>query len=691
MSSRPSESSQHVGRIVDPDVRDDGELEAVIEYGVPAPSDVSVIADEKASSEGDQLPVVEPVPPPFTVKPVEPTLEVPSVEPAFTPLPPGVKLMTPAPLEPPRVVTEEMNPSVLSATKRVDAPLDFEGLGDEEPSARRSRDGELDLVGGGLLGRPNGMLPRQSTLSPNLVAFFGAVTGLLTVATIIAIAMRLDRVEPLTLTAPSATASARLVPEAQPPGPTVVVPKVAKRQRIKIPGPYRVKDSASDPLLRVVEGQVGRDPLLKTLEKMGLPLNEAYRVLKAFEKVRPLNKCSKSDRFAFALDRGSRRVKAFEFMPGSEDVFQAREGKDGLLSVERLDLKIQRERVDGAFAVAATGLESSVTDGGFEPALIRAMREAMTGHLSLDELEPGTRVRVIAQEVTALGEFVRYSGVESLEVTFSSERKPLRIYHFDSPKSRGYFDETARSPYEGGWRNPIPGARITSKFNLKRMHPVLHVIKPHTGMDYGAPAGTPIGSCSFGKVTFVGVAGPCGNTVKIEHAGGVETGYCHLSRFAEGLKVGDKVTRLQPIGYVGSTGRSTGPHLHFFVKRNGEFIDPESLHLDALRVLPADERAVFMEHKAQYDAKLDAIALPPTVPAVPAAPPPEDNPSEGDEDEAMGAAMGESAAPAVASAAAPERPSAGTAQPAKASSALYLTDEELMKQQKLSDDGEVAE
>jgi hypothetical protein len=222
------------------------------------------------------------------------------------------------------------------------------------------------------------------------------------------------------------------------------------------------------------------------------------------------------------------------------------------------------------------------------------------------------------------------------------------------------------------------------------MHPVLHVVKPHTGMDYGAAMGTPVGACSFGTVTFVGVAGPCGNTVKIDHAGSVETGYCHLSRFAEGLKVGDKVTRLQPIGYVGSTGRSTGPHLHFFVKRNGEFIDPESLHLDALRVLPADERAVFMEHKAQYDAKLDAIALP-AAPVAPAAQPPE-SPSEGDEDESsMGDPQGESPSAPSPVAAVPAPPAAGPAQPAKGGSALYLTNEELLKQQKPSDDGEVAE
>jgi murein DD-endopeptidase MepM/ murein hydrolase activator NlpD len=726
-----------VGRIVDPDVRDDGGLEPMLELGVPAPdlSDNSAVnlAENSAKvahpesrvepSKGvgfevpsvpeleipnlrsDAVAVPNPLDAPgakegFTVKPASPTLTLPQVEPSFTPLPPGVKIMIPVQdavvaNEPARgesrrgVLEESTYPQPQGGSSSNESRLiDFEGLVEDDPKARHSRDVELDLVGAGLLGRPSGAPlpgPSRPAMSPNLVAFFAAVTGVLTVATIIAVAMRFDQGKwaptPMAPT-PSAVATPEAVPSVE------VAPKEPPklRQRNKIPGPYRVKDSASDSSLRVVEGQIGFDPFLKAVEKAGLPLKEAYRVLKAFEKVRPLNNCSKHDKFAFALDRASRKVKAFEYIPGLEEVFQAKEGSDGLLSVQKLDLKIARERVTGAFAVASQGLERAVVEGGFEPALIRAMREAMIGHLSLDELDRGARVRVIAQEVTVLGEFARYATIEAMEIQFPSDRKPLRIYFFDGPKSRGYFDETARAPYEGGWRSPIPNAPITSKFNLKRMHPVLHVIKPHTGMDYGAPMGTPVGACSFGTISFMGWGGPCGNTVKIDHTNDVQTGYCHLSRFAEGLKVGDKVARLQPIGYVGSTGRSTGPHLHFIVKRNGEFVDPESLKLDALRVLPSDERAVFMEHKAQYDARLEAIVLPP-LPSGATEAPAKTAPPEGDEEES------ESPAASGADKAPPPPVSSAEAPPTKAPSAssLYLTDEELLRQQNGSDNGEVSE
>jgi murein DD-endopeptidase MepM/ murein hydrolase activator NlpD len=334
--------------------------------------------------------------------------------------------------------------------------------------------------------------------------------------------------------------------------------------------------------------------------------------------------------------------------------------------------------------VAEGGLERAVVGGGFDPAILRVMREAMTGHASLDELGRGVRVRVIAQEVTALGEFSRYAGIEALEVSFPSDRKPLRIYFFNGPKSRGYYDETGKAPYEGGWRNPIPNAPVTSKFNMKRMHPVLHKIMPHTGTDFGASMGTPVGASSFGTISFMGWGGPSGNLVKVQHADDIETGYAHLQRFAEGLKVGDKVARLQTVGYCGSTGRSTGPHLHFTVKRKGAFIDPLSLKLDALRVLPSDERAVFMEHKAQYDAKLDAIVLPALpntkLPEAPATPIP-----EGEEEES-GSAVAENKSDPTAPPVAPATP-----MPSVAGPSLYLTDDELRKQQKAADDGEVDE
>ncbi len=317
-------------------------------------------------------------------------------------------------------------------------------------------------------------------------------------------------------------------------------------------------------------------------------------------------------------------------------------------------------------------------------------------------------MRVIAQEVTVLGEFARYAGIEALEIIRKNAGdKSLKIYYFHHPRAGGYYNGRGQAPYEGGWRVPIKGAPITSPFNPKRMHPVLNKVMPHNGTDFGAPMGTPVGASSYGTVSFIGPAGPSGNLVKIDHPGGMETGYAHLSRFAEGLRVGDKVKRMQVVGYVGSTGRSTGPHLHFTAKKDGKYIDPVSLNLDAMRVISLEYRGEFERVKAEYDKMLNAIPIPPPLveskPAVLAhADPAESAPGEddgADEPEAeLGSGSGEDEAEAEVAVAPPKAPAPAKAtapapaKPAtKGAAAVYLTDKELLEMQSASDEGEVEE
>jgi hypothetical protein len=144
------------------------------------------------------------------------------------------------------------------------------------------------------------------------------------------------------------------------------------------------------------------------------------------------------------------------------------------------------------------------------------------------------------------------------------------------------------------------------------MHPILHVVMPHNGVDFAAPPGTPVYAAAPGYVEWVGDGGASGNLVTIRHEGGFTTGYAHLSRFAPHLAQGQQIDGRQLIGFVGSTGRSTGPHLHFSAKKNGVFIDPLRLKLDGLRVLPKSDRPEFDRQREPLDQLLDAIALPPS-------------------------------------------------------------------------------
>ena len=444
-------------------------------------------------------------------------------------------------------------------------------------------------------------------LSPKMTAIFGGLFGLATVTSIVALLIQVvpprdDRaVIASTSAAPSASSEAAPIPTSF---------EHKKKQRTPVPGPWRLSELAKDPSATLASATIDRRSFVDALAEKGVPKAQAYRIMKAFEGTRKFDKCGRKDKFSVAMDRTSRRVKAFEYEVSPSEIYQAREGKEGLLEGARLDLKIAEEEVVSAFYVGSDRVVS-YQFAGLEDGILATIDEALNGRMSSESFEEGATVRFIAVEETALGMFSRYKSIVALEYRPPDPAaKPVRVYSFKGAESRGYFDERGRQPYAGGWRSPIPGAPVTSRFNPKRMHPVLHKVMPHTGTDFGAPMGTPVYAAYKGVVESVGPAGPAGNLVMITHPNGVSTGYAHLSRFAPGIKHGDPIGVHQLVGYVGSTGRSTGPHLHFIAKKDGKFFDAETLQLDGERVLPAVDRAAFLAAKADLDKRLDAIPLP---------------------------------------------------------------------------------
>jgi murein DD-endopeptidase MepM/ murein hydrolase activator NlpD len=281
--------------------------------------------------------------------------------------------------------------------------------------------------------------------------------------------------------------------------------------------------------------------------------------------------------------------------------------------------------------------------------------DALEGHAELSDIRPGSRLRIIATQDQVDGAFVRWVSLEAVEYFPAAPNAPsARVYRFgdeddaesvggldrhpDRDSSRhdsgrpdvgkkrsGWYDARGRQPSHGGWRTPVPLARITSRFNPHRMHPVLHIIMPHNGVDFAAPVGTPVYATAAGTVTSVGNAGPCGNRVEISHPNNIQSIYCHLSRYAAGLHVGLHVEQRQLIAYVGQTGRVTGPHLHFGIRRAGLIIDPMTLRLDGVRVVPRGLRDEFDRQRAALDAELDGVALPAATGVPAEAPEPSDS------------------------------------------------------------------
>lgn len=168
-----------------------------------------------------------------------------------------------------------------------------------------------------------------------------------------------------------------------------------------------------------------------------------------------------------------------------------------------------------------------------------------------------------------------------------------------------YWEEDGGSLRKMMLKAPLKYSRISSKFTRARFHPIYKVYRPHTGVDYAAPTGTPVHSVADGVVTFKGWGGGGGNTLKIKHAGGMMTGYLHLSRYAKGIATGTRVSQGQTIGYVGSTGASTGPHLDYRIWKNGTPIDPLKIPQEPTEPISEANKEAFEFIKSRIMAELN--------------------------------------------------------------------------------------
>jgi murein DD-endopeptidase MepM/ murein hydrolase activator NlpD len=196
-----------------------------------------------------------------------------------------------------------------------------------------------------------------------------------------------------------------------------------------------------------------------------------------------------------------------------------------------------------------------------------------------------------------------------LFVSLESSRGSRAFYSFLAPGStrQDWFDADGKSARRFLMKTPINGARLSSGFGM-RLHPVLGYSRMHRGTDFAAPIGTPILAAGEGVVLRAGPFSSFGNYVRIRHGNGYETAYAHMSRFARGLRAGMRVRQGQIIGYVGTTGRSTGPHLHYEVLRGGQQINPMSLRVANGRNLTGRDLELFEIERARIDTMRQARA-----------------------------------------------------------------------------------
>lgn len=223
------------------------------------------------------------------------------------------------------------------------------------------------------------------------------------------------------------------------------------------------------------------------------------------------------------------------------------------------------------------------------------------------DIQPGDKFEVMYEEyATEFGDVVSGHGhILYAKLTLGGRDLPFYRYT-DSAGETDYFDHTGHSAKKSLMKTPIDGARLSSGFGMRK-HPILGYSKMHKGIDFAAPRGTPIYAAGDGTINRIGFVNGYGNYIRIRHRSDLQTAYAHMNGFRSGLKNGSRVKQGQVIGYVGTTGRSTGPHLHYEILVNGKHVNPNSVKLPTGKALAAKDMDAFKAARAERDGQFKQL------------------------------------------------------------------------------------
>lgn len=266
-------------------------------------------------------------------------------------------------------------------------------------------------------------------------------------------------------------------------------------------------------------------------------------------------------------------------------VEHAKEDERWSANLEKAVITKKLEQFSG---VVRSSLWDSAGRAGVDGALINKMAAVFAWQVDFSRgVQPGDRWRIVAERVYADGEPIGWGDIMAAEYENTGVLVTAIRYVRDGVKGE-YFQPDGNSLKRMFLKSPLNFGRITSHFNRNRFHPILKKHRPHLGVDYGAPRGTPVMAVGNGVVEYIGRQGASGNTVKIRHNSSYQTAYKHLHKYGKGLKPGTTVAMGDVIGYVGSTGLATGPHLHFEMYENGRYVDPLGIKFPSADPVPKE-------------------------------------------------------------------------------------------------------
>jgi len=355
---------------------------------------------------------------------------------------------------------------------------------------------------------------------------------------------------------------------------------------------------------RVVRGTISRrETLASALQGLLSPAG-VHRLVEAARPVYDLARLSVGQPFGLALGPDG-LLRAFTY--GVDDLRTLRVLRRGEVLEAEMVTRSFEARVAGVSGVIESSLFATVTAAGEDDQLALDLADIFAWDVDFNtEIRRGDSFRVAVEKLHVDGRFCRYGRILAAE--FVRGTRVLRAVRYDGARSSGYYDAAGTPLRKAFLRSPLKFSRISSRFTGARLHPILNVTRPHYGVDYAAPVGTPVLATANGLVTLAGWKDDYGKTVRLRHPNGFETLYGHLSRID--VAPGQRVTQGMRLGAVGMTGLATGPHLDYRMVRRGSLVDPLKVQSPPAEPLPPGERSAFEHTRDERLALLPAEPLP---------------------------------------------------------------------------------
>jgi murein DD-endopeptidase MepM/ murein hydrolase activator NlpD len=350
-------------------------------------------------------------------------------------------------------------------------------------------------------------------------------------------------------------------------------------------------------------------PVITSLQRLGLTVQQAHAIITALKGIFDFRKARPGHAFELRVDEAGEPAH-FLYKASLTEVYEVNRLRGSLKGRKKhIPTKMTEKRFGGTIA---SSLYKSLKDLGAHPSLAGRIVEVLANEVDFyKEQRPGDTFRVIVSEESLNGEFLGYGPVTALEYRGVKSGKK-RFFRFKtSEKARAvYYSSKGISQPRSVISIPLHYTRLSSRFGM-RYHPVLKRKRLHNGVDFSAPPGTPVWACREGTVTTAARKGANGNLVIIKHDENLQSFYAHLQRFERGIKRGVKVRERQVVGYVGSTGRSTGPHLHFGLKKGSRFIDPLKYKVQPGRPIASKYRKKLRKFIRTTGTTLDGVPIKP--------------------------------------------------------------------------------